>query len=175
MYHFILFIFPTFASDDFDNVSKNLFVSHYDCTKMQDNRMYSLNKVVDCKITPENLYVTPATITPYQKNYRTDLAATMCSVKAHVFRYNCGMFSHSFYVHTRISITYDLIVTPEMCRQASGRTKLKFRLLAKTSMPQLNSIQRNNRTSMMVNQSTRPSIAQVVKFNITHSKHSCNA
>ena len=64
MYHFVLFIFTiSFASDDFDNVSKNVFVSHYDCTKMQDNRMYSLNKIADCKITPENLYVTPATIT----------------------------------------------------------------------------------------------------------------
>ena len=127
MFYFILFLFPfSCASDDFDNVSKNLFVSHYDCTKMQDNRMYSLNKVAECKITPENLYVTPATITLYQKNYRTDLAATMCSVKAHVFRYNCGMFSHSSYVHTQNSITYDLIVTPEMCRQASKTNKIKI-------------------------------------------------
>ena len=79
------FIFTTsFASDGFDNVSKNLFVSHYDCTKMQDNRMCSLNKVSDCKITPENLYVTPATITLFQKNYRHDMAATLCSVKVHV-------------------------------------------------------------------------------------------
>ena len=93
---------------------------------MQDNRMYSLNKVAECKITPENLYVTPATITLYQKNYRTDLAATMCSVKAHVFRYNCGKFSHSSYVHTQNSITYDLIVTPEMCRQASKTNKIKI-------------------------------------------------
>ena len=125
MYYFILLFTFSFASDDFDNVSKNLFVSHYDCTKMQDNRMYSLNKVADCKITPENFNVTPATITLYQKNYGTDLSATMCSVKA-VFRYSCGMFSHSSYVHTQNSITYDLIVTPEMCRQASKTNKIKI-------------------------------------------------
>ena len=175
MFYFILFLLPfSCASDDFDNVSKNLFVSHYDCTKIQDNRMYSLNKVADFKITPENLYVTPATITLYQKNYRTDMAATMCSLKAHIFRYNCGMFSHSSYVHTQNSITYDLIVTPEICRQASKTNKIKISSLAKTSMPQLNSIQRNNRTSMMANQSTRPSIAQVVKYSTKHSRRSCN-
>ena len=59
MYHFILFFFTTtFASYDFDNVSKSLFVSHYDCTKMQDNRMYSLNKVADCRTHLRILYVT---------------------------------------------------------------------------------------------------------------------
>ena len=118
MYYFILLFTTSFASDDFDNVSKNLFVSHYDCTKKEDNRMYSLNEVADCKITPENLYVTPAAITLHQKNYGTDLSATTCSVKANVFRHNCGMISHSSYVHTQKSIRYDLIVTPEMCRQA---------------------------------------------------------
>ena len=48
--------------------------------------MYSLNKVAECKISPEDLYIAPATITLYQKKYRTDLSATMCSVKVHVFR-----------------------------------------------------------------------------------------
>ena len=109
----------TLEVDYADNVSQKLIVSHYDCTKMQDNRMYSLIKVADCKISPENLYIAPATITLYQKNYRTDLSATMCSVKVHVFRYNCGMFSHTPYVHDQKSITYDKIVTPEMCRLAS--------------------------------------------------------
>ena len=106
-----------------DNVSQELIVSHYDCTKMQDNRVYSLNKVAEGKISPENLYIAPATITLYQKNYRTDLSATMCSVKVHVFRYNCGMFSHTSYVHDQNSITYDMIVTPEMCRLASKSKK----------------------------------------------------
>ena len=103
---------------------KNLFVSHYDCTKKEDNRINSLNEVADCKITPENLYVTPAAITLHQKNYGTDLSATTCSVKANVFRHNCGMISHSSYVHTQKSIRYDLIVTPEMCRQASKTNKI---------------------------------------------------
>ena len=54
------------------------------------------------------------------------------------------------------------------------RIKLQSRLLAKTSLPQLNSIQRNNRILTMDNQSIRLSIAQVVKFNITHWRRLCN-
>ena len=53
--------------DSIDNVSQELIVSHYNCTKMQDNRMYSLNKVAECKISPENLYIAPATITLPEK------------------------------------------------------------------------------------------------------------
>ena len=62
----------TLEVDYTGNVSQELIVSHYDCTKEQDNRMYSLNKVAECKISPENLYIAPATITLYQKNYRAE-------------------------------------------------------------------------------------------------------
>ena len=48
--------------------------------------MYSLNNEAECEISPENLYITPATITLYQKNYRTNLSATMCSVMVQVSR-----------------------------------------------------------------------------------------
>ena len=127
---FIIFLFNSLTKnlevDNIDNVSQELIVSHYDCTKMQDNRMYSLNKVAECNISPENLYIAPATITLYQKNYSTDLSATMCSVKVYVFRYNCGMFLHTSYVHDQSSITYDRIVTPEVCRLATTSKKMKI-------------------------------------------------
>ena len=64
---FIIFLFKSLTKtpevDYTDNVSQELTVSHYDCTKMQDNRMYSLNKVAECQISPENLYIAPATNT----------------------------------------------------------------------------------------------------------------
>ena len=124
---FIIFLFISLAKtlevDSIDNVSQELIVSHYDCTRMQENRMYSLNKVAECNISPEILYIAPATITFYQKIYRTDLSATMCSVKVHVFRYNCGMFSHTSYVHDQNTITYDMIVTPERRRLESKSKK----------------------------------------------------
>ena len=127
---FIIFLFKSLTKthevDYTDNVSQELIVSYYDCTKMQDNRMYLLNKAAECKISPENLYIAPATITHDQKNYRTDLSATMYSVKVHVFPYNYGMFLHTSYVHHQNSITYDMIVTPEMCTLASKSTKIKI-------------------------------------------------
>ena len=150
----IIFLFnsstKTLEVDYTDNVSQELIVSHYDCTKMQDNRMYSLNKVAECNISPKNLYIAAATITLYQKNYRTDLSATMCSFKVHVFRYNCGMFSHTSYVHDQNSITYDMIVRPEMCRLASkSKKKSKSQHLMKILMFPLNLIQKHNQISMM--------------------------
>ena len=127
---FVVFLFnsltKTLEFDYTDKVSQELIVSQYDCTKMQDNRMYSLNEAAECNISPEKLYIAPATITLYQKNYRTDLSATMCSVKVHVFRYNCGMFSHTSYVRDQNSITYDMIVTPEISRFASKPKKIKI-------------------------------------------------
>ena len=90
---------------------------------MQDNRIYSLNKVAECKISPENLCIATTAITLYQQNCRTDLSETVCSVKVHVFRYNCGMFSHMLQVHDQISITYVMIVTMDMCRLASKSKK----------------------------------------------------
>ena len=106
--------------DNTDNVSQELFVSLYDCTKIHDNRMYSINKVAEWKISTEKLNIAPATFTLYHKYYRTDLSATLCPFKVLVFRYNCGMFLHTSYVHDQNSITYDMIVTPKMCRLASN-------------------------------------------------------
>ena len=114
-------------------MSQELIVSHYDCTKMQDNRMYSLNKVAEYKISPEKLYIAPATITLYQKNYRTDLSATMCSVKVHVFRYNCGMSSHAIFVMHVLRITNDMIVTPEISMKAKPLAQQLNVLAAKSN------------------------------------------
>ena len=79
---FIIFLFNSSTKslevDNIDNVSQELIVSHYDCTKMQDNRMYSLNKVAECKISPENLYIAPATVTLYQKKFIEETCQQQC-------------------------------------------------------------------------------------------------
>ena len=49
----------------------------------------------------------------------------MCSVKVHDFRYNRGMLSQTSRVHDQNGFTYDMIVTPEMCRLASKNKKIK--------------------------------------------------
>ena len=38
------FLTETLEVRNIDNVPQELIVSHYGCTKMQDNRMYSLKK-----------------------------------------------------------------------------------------------------------------------------------
>ena len=125
----------TLEVDYTDSASQELIVSHYDCIKMQDNRIYSLYQVGECKISPESLYIAPATITLCQKSYRTYFSASVCSVKVKNFRYYFGMFSHTSYWHDQNSISYDMIVTSEMFRLASkSKKKSKSQRLLKTLM-----------------------------------------
>ena len=37
-------------NDDLENVSNSLKVTHYDCSSMQENKMYALNQVAPCKL-----------------------------------------------------------------------------------------------------------------------------
>ena len=121
------FLFNTLEVDNIDNVSQELSVSHSDCTKKQDNRMYSLNKLAECKVSPENLYIASATNTLYQKNYLTDLSQQNVLSRSTFLRYNSGMFFRTSYVHDKNSFTYDMIVTPKMCRLASKSIKIKVK------------------------------------------------
>ena len=86
---------------------------------MQDNRIYLIPQVAECKTAAEIFYLAPSTTTLYQNSCRTSLSATMCSVKVDVIPFNCGLFSHCSIAHVRNTITYELIVTPEMCKAAS--------------------------------------------------------
>ena len=45
-------------NSDLEDVSDSLKTTHYDCSSMQENRMYALNQVAPCKVSPENLYTT---------------------------------------------------------------------------------------------------------------------
>ena len=62
---FVVFIFNfltnTFEVDNLDSVSEELIVSHYDRTKIQNNRMHSLSKVAESNISTKN--IASATIT----------------------------------------------------------------------------------------------------------------
>ena len=49
----------------------------------------------------------------------------MCSVNIHILRFNCGLFSHSSFVHDPETITYHLVVTPEMYEAASISRSVK--------------------------------------------------
>ena len=106
------------TQDALDDVSETSKVSHFDCTSMEQNRMYSLNNVAPCKISPENIEILPASVRVYQRSYRTTVLATMCRTKVMLICFNCGMYSHSSIVHNQATLTYDMIVDPNDCAKA---------------------------------------------------------
>ena len=106
-------------NDDLENVPNSLKVTHYDCSSMQENKMYAQNQVVPCKVSPENLYTTDSTISVYQRSYRTYVNAVMSKIKTFPIPYNCGMWAHLSLVHNMNMITYEIIIPPEDCKKAA--------------------------------------------------------
>ena len=81
--------------------------------------MYALDQVAQCKIKSENIKVAPATVTLYQRSYRTKVEGVMCRVKSQALRWHCGFLLRSSLAYDKISLTIDVIVTPEECRLAN--------------------------------------------------------
>ena len=124
----ILFVFIVISfcrpsvRNELDDISPTLKVVHYDCSKMKESKMYALNQVAQCNIKQENINVAPAKVTLHQRSYRTKVEALMCRVKLQDLRGNCGFLSHSSLTYYQISLTTDVIVTPE-CRRANKKMK----------------------------------------------------
>ena len=38
-----------------DDIAPTVTVSHYDCSEMSENNLYSLNQVKPCNVAPENI------------------------------------------------------------------------------------------------------------------------
>ena len=64
--------------DDINDVSNKLRVIHYDCSKMNENKMYAPTQVSPCEITPENIQMVDTHVTLYQRSYRT-LSELLCA------------------------------------------------------------------------------------------------
>ena len=137
-YYFLLFYLSYIpqsvcsADNTSDNISNTLQVSHFDCTRMQDNNMYSINQVAPCKISPEHIRALDAQVHVYQRSFRTRVNATMCRAKVQTLRFNCGMWSHSSIVHNQASITTDVILTPEDCRNAMRNKEITLEYWGKS-------------------------------------------
>ena len=112
--------------DEKDNVSESLKVVHYDCKQMRKNRMYSLNQVAPCTISPEQVKVADAYVHVYQRSFRTSIAATMCRVKIQPLRFHYCMFSHSSIVQKQSSIITDYVLSADDCRQAIATKEFKI-------------------------------------------------
>ena len=57
------FLTDTLDFDNIDKVSRELIVSHNDFIEMQDSQMHWLNKVAECKTSPQKIYIAPGTNT----------------------------------------------------------------------------------------------------------------
>ena len=78
-----------------DDIAPTVTDSHYNCSEMSENNLYSLNQVKPCNVAPENIDMSYAKIKMYTKSFRTEINATICSVKHQRNRLYCGMNDHS--------------------------------------------------------------------------------
>ena len=70
-------------------------VAHYDCSLMDSNKMYSLNKVALCKIEPQNFEILKVKGQIFNQFFRGKLEATMCRASHQSIRWYCGVFDAS--------------------------------------------------------------------------------
>ena len=109
-----------------DDIAQRLSVSHYDCVEMTENKLYALNQVRPCHVSPENIEINPAIITVYTKHFRTELNATMCRLKHSRFKWHCGYHDHASIDAEQSTITSDIDLSPEQCRRAREEGKIQI-------------------------------------------------
>ena len=109
-----------------DDIALSVQVSHYDCSEMTKNNLYSPNQVKPCNMAPQIIELNDVKLTMYTKHFRTEINAIICRIKHQRNKLYRGMHDH-----TRIDIeqpqkTSDDL-TPENCKQASdGRSLTLF-------------------------------------------------
>ena len=111
---------------DHESTAAGFKVAHFDCSKMDSNRIFSLNKVGNCDIKPEKMQVSMARIIIWQKMYRSKLNATMCKASHQTLEWYCGTFDASGMSATQPTITSDIKLSAEQCEHARkfGSVKL---------------------------------------------------
>ena len=102
-----------------DDIAPTVTVSHYDCSEMSENNLYSLNQVKPCNVAPENIDMSHAKVKMYTKHFRTEINATICSVKHQRNRFYCGMHDQSSIDIKQKTITSYLNLSPAQCRLAA--------------------------------------------------------
>ena len=88
-------------------------VAHYDCSLMDSNKMYSLNKIAPCKIEPQNVEISKVKGQIFNRFFREKLEATMCRASHQSIRWYCGVFDVSGIDAKRSKITTDADLTPK--------------------------------------------------------------
>ena len=81
--------------NDFENVAPSLFVTHFDCSKMTENKLNSLKKISKCNIEATNCHTTLfLSLDLYQRLYSTTDSATRCTIRHEREKQYCGLLSH---------------------------------------------------------------------------------
>ena len=62
----------------FLKTATSLKVAHYDCSLMDSNKMYSVNKVAPCKIEPQNVAISKVSGQIFNRFFGGKLEATIC-------------------------------------------------------------------------------------------------
>ena len=110
-----------------DDIATSVQVSHYDCSEMTENNLYSLNQVKPCNMAPQNIQMNDVKLTMYTKHFRTEISATICRIKHQRNKFHCGIHDHTSMDIEQPQITSDIDLTPEQCKQASeGRSLTLF-------------------------------------------------
>ena len=117
-----------------DDIAPTVTVSPYDCSEKSENNLYSLKQVKPCNVAPENIDMSYAKVKMYTKHFRTEINATICSVKHQRNRFYCGMHDHSSIDIKQKTITSYLDLSLAQCRlaaEASQTTLLNHQLTMK--------------------------------------------
>ena len=110
----------------YENTAPNLHVNHFDCSKMNSNQMYSLNKVAPCEIRPNKISTNQARVTFYQRNYKVKLEATMCKATQQQLRWFCDSFDSSAIDARHNTITTSVKLDTQKCKLAKERKKIQL-------------------------------------------------
>ena len=106
-----------------DDIAPSVQVSHYDCSEMTENNLYSLNQVKPCYMAPQNIQMNDVELTMYTRHFRTEIIFTICRIKQILLRDD----DHTIMDIEQPQITSDIDLTPEQCKQASeGRSLTLF-------------------------------------------------
>ena len=107
-----------------DDIAPSVQISHYDCSEMTENNLYSLNQVKPSKMAPKNVQVNYVKLTIYTKHFRTEINGTYCRIKHQRNKFYCGMLDHRSMDIEQPQIRSDIDLTPEQCKQASAGRSL---------------------------------------------------
>ena len=82
--------------NDFENVAPSLIVSHFDCSKTTENKLYSLNKIskhnIQATIFDATLILS---LDLYQRFHSTTISATRRTIRHEREKWYCGLHGRS--------------------------------------------------------------------------------